>query len=87
MGRPRISADARLDELFLRDYEARQIFDFLKVTTVRELEAYTPDEIIQRLTEPIAQTVQRIRKVLAMHNRSLAGDRAFAYDFKQSLKR
>ena len=83
LGRPRVTLDARLDVLFQRDYQAREVFDFLRITTVRELEERAPDEIIKELAGPLYQTVQRIRKTMALCNRSLAGDRDFALEFKQ----
>ncbi len=85
LGRPRVTADGRLDQVFQKDYQAREVFDFLGVGTLRELEAYAPDEIIDKLTGPLLQTVQRIRKTLAMVNRSLANDRDFALEFKSRL--
>ena len=62
LGRARIAGDARLDQFFQKDYQAREIFEFLGVHTLKELEAFGPDEIIERLTGPLVQTVQRIRK-------------------------
>ncbi len=85
LGRPRVTADARLDQVFQKDYQAREVFDFLGVGTLRELETYAPDEIIDKLTGPMVQTVQRIRKTLALVNRSLANDRDFALEFKSRL--
>lgn len=85
LGRPRIAGDAKLDQFFQKDYQAREIFEFLGVHTLRELETFGPDEIIEKLTGPMVQTVQRIRKTLAMVNRSLANDRDFALDFKSRL--
>lgn len=85
LGRPRITADARLDVVFQKDYQAREVFDFLRVETVRELEEHPPEEIIERLTAPMVQTVQRIRKTLALANRCLAGDRKFALAFKAEM--
>jgi hypothetical protein len=81
LGRVKVSADARLDLLFQKDYQAREIFDFLKVQTLRELEQHAPDEIIERLTGPMVQTVQRIRKTLALVHRHLAQDEKFAKAF------
>jgi hypothetical protein len=86
LGRPRVPADARLDIVFQKDYQAREIFDFLGVTTVRELERFGADEIIRRLTSPMIQTVGRIRKALAVANRSLVGDQKFAQDFQKQFK-
>lgn len=85
LGRPRVTADGRLDQVFQKDYQAREVFDYLGVSTLRELEAFAPDEIIDKLTGPMLQTVQRIRKTLAMVNRSLANDRIFALEFKNQL--
>jgi hypothetical protein len=81
LGRVKVSADARLDQLFQKDYQAREIFDFLKVQTLRELEQHAPNEIIERLTGPMVQTVQRIRKTLALVHRHLAKDEKFAKEF------
>jgi rhamnose utilization protein RhaD (predicted bifunctional aldolase and dehydrogenase) len=81
LGRVKVSADARLDLVFQKDYQAREIFEFLKVQTLRELEQHGPDEIIERLTAPMVQTVQRIRKTLAMINRHLSRDEKFAKAF------
>ena len=82
LGRPRVAADAKLDLVFQKDYKAREVFQFLRVTTMRDLEAFGPDEIVDRLTRPLVETVQRIRKSLAMMNRCLANDRDFALDFR-----
>jgi hypothetical protein len=85
LGRPRITGDARLEQFFHKDYEARQVFDFLRVTTVKELEQFPPEEIIERLTAPVIRTVNRIRKALALNNRCLANDRDFAVEFKKQF--
>ena len=82
LGRARIPADARLDLVFQKDYQAREVFDFLRVETVRELEQFGPSEILEKLTGPMVQTVQRIRKALALYNRCLANDQEFAAGFK-----
>jgi hypothetical protein len=88
LGRPRIAGDVKLDQFFHRDYEVRQVFEFLRVTTVKELEEHRPDDIIEQLTAPVVQAVERIRKALAMNNRHLAGDKRFAVQFnKQIAKR
>lgn len=83
LGRPRIPGDARLDLVFQKDLQAREVFEFLGVATVRELEQFEPDEIIRRLTSPVVQTVGRIRKALAVANRSLANDQQFAIEFRE----
>jgi hypothetical protein len=85
LGRARVSGTAELDQYFLKDYEARQVFSFLSVKTLKELEGYSPQEIIDRLTAPMLQTVNRIRKALAIQNRCLAGDQKFAVEFKQQM--
>jgi hypothetical protein len=87
LGRVKVAADARLDHLFQKDYQAREIFDFLKVQTLRELEQHAPQEIIERLTGPMVQTVQRIRKTLALVHRHLAKDEKFAKEFLAEVLR
>ena len=83
LGRPTITAEEKLFMLFHEDYEARQIFEFLRAETVADLEKFTPQEIIHRLSRPIRQTVDRIRTKLADRNRCLAGDESFAADHKK----
>ncbi|MHC4879411.1 MAG: hypothetical protein ACYTGL_23400 [Planctomycetota bacterium] len=85
LGRARITGDAKLDEFFKRDYEARQVFEFLRVHTVKELEQYAPDEIVERLTGPMLRTIDRIRKALALNNRSLKGDERYAIEFLDAI--
>jgi hypothetical protein len=84
-GRVRVPVDARLDLVFQKDYQAREIFDFLKVQSIRELEQFAPDEILERLTGPMQQTVLRIRKTLALVNRHLARDEKFAKAFLREV--
>jgi hypothetical protein len=84
-GRVRVPVDARLDLVFQKDYQAREIFDFLKVQSIRELEQFAPDEILERLTGPMQQTVLRIRKTLALVNRHLARDEKFAKEFLREV--
>jgi hypothetical protein len=86
LGRARVSGTAELDQNFLKDYEARQVFAFLGVKTLKDLEGFAPQEIIDRLTAPMLQTVNRIRKALAMQNRCLSGDQKFAVEFKQQMQ-
>lgn len=86
LGRARVSGTAELDQYFLKDYEARQVFVFLGVKTLKELEGFSPQEIIERLTAPMVQTVNRIRKALALQNRCLANDQQFALQFKQQMQ-
>lgn len=87
LGRVKVAADARLDLLFQKDYQAREIFDFLKVQTLRELEQHAPQQIIELLTGPMVQTVQRIRKTLALVHRHLAKDEKFAKEFLAEVSR
>lgn len=85
LGRAKIPADAKLDHVFQKDYQAREAFQFLRVETIRELEQLSPDEIIRQLAGPVVQTVDRIRKALAINNRALKGDSEFAREFQKSL--
>ena len=85
LGRSQIPIDAPLDIVFQNDQPAREAFVFLGIHTVRELEEFVPDELVRRLTSPAKQTVGRIRKILAMNNRSLEQDEAFALEFKERL--
>jgi hypothetical protein len=85
LGRPRISGTTELDLMFRKDREAREICEFLGVRTLKELEAYTPDQIVEQLTAPVVRSVGRIRKSLAVNNRCLAGDQKFAVAFKKQF--
>lgn len=80
LGRPTVSLEEKLFLLFKEDYHARQIFEFLRAETVRDLEELTPEEIVKRLSQPIRQSVQRIRLKLAAHNRCLRDDQEFALE-------
>lgn len=75
--RPLVTADEKLYLLFKEDYEARQIFAYLRVETVGELEQFSPRRIIDILSKPLEQTVHRIRARLAEKYRFLSGDEAF----------
>jgi hypothetical protein len=83
LGRPTVTAEEKLFMLFHEDYEARQVFEFLRAETVADLEKFTPQEIIHKLSRPIRETVDRIRTKLADRNRCLAGDEAYAAEQKQ----
>jgi hypothetical protein len=83
LGRPKVTADEPLYLLFKEDYHARQIFEFLRVNTVRELEQYSAADIIKRLSQPVRDSVERIRHRLADHNRCLAGDLEYALEQKE----
>jgi len=82
LGRPKFTGEALLDEVFKQDYHARQIFTFLGVSTLKELEKFGPEEIVNRLSAPLVQTVQQIRNRLADNNRHLAEDIDYALTWK-----
>ncbi len=84
LGRPLVTAEEKLYMLFHEDYHARQIFEFLKVETVGELEHFTPQEIIRILSAPVRETVERIRRKLAENKRSLSEDKAYAREFLEA---
>ena len=84
LGRPTVTAEEKLFMLFHGDYEARQVFEFLRAETVADLEQFSPQEIIHRLSRPVRETVDRIRTALAERNRCLAGDEAFAAEHKRT---
>jgi len=86
LGRPTITAEEKLFMLFHEDYEARQVFEFLRAETVADLEQFSPQEIIHRLSRPIRETVDRIRTRLADRNRCLAGDAEFAAEHKRKAR-
>lgn len=78
LGRPTVTLEEKLFLLFREDYHARQIFEFLRAETVRDLEQFSPEDIVRKLSQPIRQSVQRIRIKLAQHNRCLRDDEDFA---------
>jgi hypothetical protein len=84
LGRPKVTGEEDLDMLFKEDFHARQIFKFLSVATVKELERFSPGEILRRVSTPIKETVERVRRSLAERNRCLAGDEAFALEHKEN---
>jgi len=86
LGRPKVTAEEKLYLLFKDDYHARQIFEFLRADTVRDLEQFSPAEIVGRLSQPIKQTVDRIRRKLAEKNRALKDDLAFALEHASSVE-
>ena len=87
LGRPKVTGDKPLHLLFHHDYGAREIFDFLRVRTVKELEVFSPEEIFDQLTRTVRHSVDRIRIELARQNRSLAGDKSFAQEYKALKER
>ncbi len=70
-----------LDLVFKDDFYARQIFVFLGVRTVNELEQFQPGQIYEKATGPIRESIERIRERLALLNRALAGDQEFAVKY------
>jgi hypothetical protein len=84
LGRPKVTAEEKLFMLFKEDYHARQIFEFLRAETVRDLETWSPDEIVKQLSLPIKQSVDRIRRKLAEYHRSLRDDQEFALKHRPS---
>ena len=85
MGRSRIPIDAPLAVVFQNVLDAQEAFSLLGIHTVRELELFDPDELVMRLTSPAKQTVGRIRKILAMNNRCLLNDEAFAVEYQDRI--
>ena len=84
IGRVLVTQEEKLYMLFKEDYHARQIFEFLRVETVKDLEQFSPQQIVKLLSQPIHGTVLRIRRKLAEKNRHLADDAEFVVDFKKS---
>ena len=83
LGRPKVTAEEELYHVFHQHYDARQVFEFLRVNTVGELEQHSAQEIFRRLTQPMRETVDTIRRVLAEKNRHLVGDLEFALEYKR----
>lgn len=81
LGRPLITQEEKLYMLFHDDYHSRQVFEFLRVQTVRDLEQFSPQQIIHVLSKPIRMTVDRIRQRLAKYKRSLRDDEQFAVEY------
>ena len=86
VGRALVTQDEKLYMLFREDFHARQIFEFLRAETVRDLEQFSPQQIVKLLSQPIQRTVERIRQRLAEKNRHLAGDEQFAAEFKRQQR-
>ncbi len=84
IGRVLVTQDEKLYMLFHEDYHARQIFEFLRVETVKDLEQYSPQQIVKLLSQPIQATVLRIRRKLAEKNRHLADDAEFVVEYKKA---
>ena len=84
LGRPLVTQEEKLYMLFHDDYLCRQVFEFLRVETLKELEEYTPQQIVHMMSKPIRMTVDRIRQRLAQYKRSLKDDEQFATGFRQT---
>jgi hypothetical protein len=84
LGRPLVTNEEKLYMLFKEDYHARQIFEFLRVETVKDLEQFSPEQIVRLLSKPIRTTVDRIRQKLAEKNRHLLEDVAYAAEWKKN---
>jgi hypothetical protein len=83
LGRVLVTQEEKLYMLFREDFHARQIFEFLRVETVKDLEQFSPQQIVKLLSQPLQKTVQRIRQKLAEKNRHLQGDESFVVEYKQ----
>ena len=83
LGRPLVTQEEKLYMLFKDDYHARQIFEFLRVNTLKELEELSPQQIVRRVSKPVFDTVDRIRVKLAEMKRSLRDDGEFAAEHRQ----
>ncbi len=81
LGRPKVVGEELLDLVFKEDFHARQIFVFLGVRTVRELEDFGPQQILDKAAQPLKETIDRIRRRLALLNRALRDDQEFAVKF------
>ena len=78
MGPPKVVGEELLELVFRDDIYARQLFSFLGVRTVNELEKLTPNEIFDQASRPIRETLDRVRRQLALLNRTLRNDQTFA---------
>ena len=83
LGRPLVTNEERLYMLFKDDYEARQVFEFLNLQTVKDLEQFSPEQIVRILSKPIRTTVDHIRQKLAAKNRHLLDDFEYAREWKR----
>lgn len=83
LGRPLVTQEEKLFMLFHDDYQARQVFEFLRVETVKELEQFSQQQIVHMMSKPLRMTVDRIRQRLAQYKRSLKDDEQFAADFQR----
>ena len=86
LGRPLVTQEEKLYMLFHEDFLARQVFEFLRVETVKELEQFSQQQIIHMMTKPLRTTVDRIRQRLAQYKRSLKDDEQFAAEFRRQAE-
>ncbi len=85
LGRPTVVGEELLDLVFKEDFHARQIFVFLGVRTVRELEEFGPQQILDKAAQPLKESIDRIRRRLAILNRALRDDEEFAVKFLERV--
>ena len=83
LGRPLVTQEEKLYMLFHDDYQSRQVFEFLQVETLKQLEEFSPQQIVYMMSKPIRMTVDRIRQRLAEYKRSLKDDEHFAVMVQQ----
>lgn len=81
LGRPLVTQEEKLYWVFHEDFQARKVFEFLQVETLKELEQFSQQEIVHLLSKPTRMTVERIRERLAQNKRCLKGDEQFAADY------
>lgn len=81
LGRPLVTQEEKLYMLFHDDYQARQVFEFLRVENVKELEQFSQQQIVHMMSKPLRMTVERIRQRLAQYKRSLKDDEQFAAEY------
>jgi len=86
LGRPLVTQEERLYMLFKDDYQARQLFEFLRVEVVKDLEQYSPMQISRIVAKPLHDTIDRIRQRLAEMKRSLRDDADFAAEYRKQMK-
>lgn len=86
LGRPLVTQEERLYMLFKDDYQARQIFEFLRANTVHDLVQFSPMQISRIVAKPLHDTIDRIRQRLAEMKRSLRDDADFATEYRKQMK-
>lgn len=86
LGRPLVTQEERLYMLFKDDYQARQLFEFLRANTVHDLVQFSPMQISRIVAKPLHDTIDRIRQRLAEMKRSLRDDEDFAAEYRKQMK-